>query len=133
MIIRMGQKVKYSFISEGDKLVGNSGCKLNIFKDKVFKVRKYSSNISNSKRLHKQYLKILNFKNFKNISVPKVYDFKNSIKSFYYEMEYINGLTLSSYLMSQPISETKIIINDLIDFIFDCKKKEAYAITNTNF
>ena len=27
-----------------EKLIGNSGCKLNIFKDKIFKVRKQSSN-----------------------------------------------------------------------------------------
>lgn len=68
-------------------------------------------------------MKILNFKDFKNISVPKIYNFKNTTKLFYYDMEYINGPTLSLYLMSQPISETKIIIDNLINFIFNCKKK----------
>jgi len=67
-------------------------------------------------------LKILGFKNFKNISVPKIYSNNRSGKLFYYDMEYINGPTLSLYLMSQPISETKIIIDSLINFIFYCKK-----------
>ena len=106
------QQVKSSISPEKEKLVGNSGCKLNIFKDKIFKVRKQSSNISNSKRLYKQYLKIFKFKKFKKVSVPKIYNLKKSVKLFYYDMEYINGPTLSLYLMSQPISETKIIIKE---------------------
>ena len=113
------QQAKSLISLEKEKLIGNSGCKLNIFKDKIFKVRKQSSNILNSKRLYKQYLKILSFKNFKNISVPKIYNYNKSGKLFYYDMEYINGPTLSLYLMSQPISETKIIIDSLIDFIIE--------------
>ena len=113
----INQEAKSLTSIDKEKLIGNSGCKLNIFKDKVFKVRKHSSNILNSKRLYKQYLKILDFKNFKNISVPKIYSHNKSRKLFYYDMEYINGPTMSLYLMSQPISETKIIINCLIDFI----------------
>ena len=114
-------------------MIGNSGCKLNIYKDKIFKVRKQSSNILNSKRLYKQYLKILNFKNFKNISVPKIYDYNKSLKLFYYDMEYINGPTLSLYLMSQPISETKIIIDNLTDYIFSCRKSSKFKYNQSKF
>jgi len=127
------QKVKSLISLKKEKLIGNSGCKLDIFKDRIFKVRKQSSNILNSKRLHKQYLKILNFKSFKNISVPKIYSSKNSKKLFYYDMEYINGPTLSLYLMSQPIFETKIIIDNLINFIFNCKKKANIKYSQYKF
>lgn len=129
----INQQAKFLTSIDKEKLIGNSGCKLNIFKDKVFKVRKHSSNILNSKRLYKQYLKILDFKNFKNISVPKIYNHKKSRKLFYYDMEYINGPTMSLYLMSQPISETKIIINCLIDFIFRCKKNSDSKYNRSKF
>jgi len=78
-------------------------------------------------------LKILNFKNFKNISVPKIYKYNKSEKLFYYDMEYINGATLSLYLMSQPISETKIIIDNLIDYIFSCKKSSTLKYNPSKF
>ena len=114
-------------------MIGNSGCKLNIYKDKIFKVRKQSSNILNSKRLYKQYLKILNFNNFNNISVPKIYNYNKSVKLFYYDMEYINGPTLSLYLMSQPISETKTIIDSLVNYIFSCKKSSILEYNQSKF
>ena len=104
------QQAKSLISIDKEKLIGNSGCKLNIFKDKIFKIRKQSSNILNSERLYKQYLKILSFRNFKNISVPKIYNSNKSGKLFYYDMEYINGPTLSLYLMSQPISLTNKMI-----------------------
>ena len=127
------QQVKSLISPNKEKLIGNSGCKLNIYKDKIFKVRKQSSNISNSKRLYKQYLKILSFKNFKNISVPKIYNYSKSVRLFYYDMEYINGPTLSLYLMSQPISETKIIIDNLTDYIFSCRKSSNFKYNKSNF
>ncbi len=130
----MKNKKTKSLISlNKNNLIGNSGCILNIFKDKIFKVRKRSTIILNSRRLYKQYLKILSFKNFKNISVPKIYNCNKSAKLFYYDMEYINGTTLSLYLMSQPISDTKIVINSLLNFIFDCKKNSKLKYSNYKF
>ena len=38
------QRVKFSVSKDHEPLIGNSGCKLRIFKDKVYKVRKESSN-----------------------------------------------------------------------------------------
>lgn len=127
------QKVKFSIFQKKEKLIGNSGCKLSIFKDKIYQVRKQSTNSLNTIRLHKQYLKILNFKNFKNISVPKIHNQRKLNKFFYYDMEYINGPTLSLYLMSQPISLTNIVINDLLDFIFNCKKESFQKYNKTHF
>ena len=130
----MKNKKTKSLISlNKNNLIGNSGCILNIFKDKIFKVRKRSTIILNSRRLYKQYLKILSFKNFKNISVPKIYNYNKSAKLFYYDMEYINGTTLSLYLMSQPISDTKIVINSLLNFIFNCKKNSKLKYNNYKF
>ena len=43
------QQAKSLVSQDKEKLIGNSGCKLNIFKDKIFKVRKQSSNFLNSK------------------------------------------------------------------------------------
>lgn len=48
-------------------------------------------------------------------------------------MEYINGPTLSLYLMSQPISETKIAIDYLIEFIFSCKKNSNLKYNQSKF
>ncbi len=48
-------------------------------------------------------------------------------------MEYINGPTLSLYLMSQPISETKIIIDNLVNFILDCRKKSSLKYSQNKF
>ena len=64
---------------------------------------------------------------------PKIYNYNKSGKLFYYNMEYINGPTLSLYLMSQPISETKIIIDSLIDFIFNCKKNSNLKYNQSKF
>ena len=127
------QKVKFSIIREKEKLVGNSGCKLNIFKDKVFKIRKQSTNNLNSKRLLNQYTKILKFKNFKKISVPKIYNYKKLKKYFHYDMEYINGSTLSLFLMTQPLSESINVFKDVINFIFSCKKSSFSKYKNIVF
>ena len=127
------QKVKFSIIREKEKLVGNSGCKLNIFKDKVFKIRKQSTNNLNSVRLLSQYEKILKFKNFKKISVPKIYNYKKSKKYFHYDMEYINGSTLSLFLMTQPLSESINVFKDVINFIFSCKKSSFSKYKNIVF
>ena len=78
-------------------------------------------------------MKILNFKSFKNISVPKIHNHRKLNKLFYYDMEYINGPTLSLYLMSQPISLTNKMINDVLNFIFNCKNESFFKYNKTHF
>ena len=117
------QKAKFLAIREQERLIGNSGCKLSIYyKDGIYKIRKQSTNELNSKRLINQHKKILNFKDYKNISVPNIYIANKNKKLFYLDIEYINGSTLSLYLMTQPISSTYKIINQITDYIFYCKK-----------
>ena len=117
------RRAKFSVSKYHEPLIGNSGCKLRIFQDKVYKVRKESSNKINSNRLYSQYQKTLKFKNYKNISVPKIFSIGEKKKLFYFDMEYINGSTLSLHLMSQPISLTYKIMNEIIEFILNCKSK----------
>ena len=117
------RRAKFSVSKDHEPLIGNSGCKLRIFKDKVYKVRKESSNKINSNRLYSQYQKTLKFKNFRNISVPKIFSIGEKKNLFYFDMEYINGSTLSLHLMSQPISLTYKIIDEIIEFILNCKSK----------
>ena len=116
------QKAKFLLTKEQEKLIGNSGCKLSIYKDGVYKIRKQSTNKFNSNRLFKQSQKILKFKNYRNISVANIYTINQKNKLFYLDLEYINGSTLSLYLMSQPLSLTYKIINQITDYIFNCKK-----------
>lgn len=65
--------------------------------------------------------------------MPKIYNYNKSAKLFYYDMEYINGPTLSLYLMSQPISETKVVIDNIIEFIFNCKKNSNSKYNQSKF
>jgi len=55
------------------KFSGNSGCKLIIFSQDGYKVRKISTTKKISERLKDQYQKIINFKKVQNITVPRIY------------------------------------------------------------
>lgn len=116
-----------------ERVIGNSGCKLNIFKDKIFKIRKQSSSLTNSDRLLRQYKKILNFKSFKNILVPKIFKSGKFKNLFFYDMQYINGSTLSLFLINQPFSESKNKINTIIEYIFYCKETSKIKYKKTLF
>ena len=115
------------------RLIGNSGCKLSIIKDKVYKVRKQSSNLSNSERLNKQLLKIKSFKKYKKILAPDIFNFGKKKKLFFYDMKYINGITLRLTLVSKPFIETKNYTNNILEYILFCKKNSTYLYKKKNF
>ena len=48
-------------------------------------------------------------------------------------MEYINGSTLSLFLMTQPLSESINVFKDVINFIFKCKKSSFSKYKNIVF
>ena len=48
-------------------------------------------------------------------------------------MEYINGPTLSLYLMSQPLSLTKKKFDEVFNFIFYCKKNSLIKCSKEDF
>ena len=99
-------------------LTGNSGCSLTVFREEIYKIRKQSSNRTTSIRLIEQYNKFKEFRKFNNILTPKTFRSGKKNKKFFYDMEYINGKTLSLILISRPLSETIEIINNIFKYIF---------------
>ena len=95
-------------------LIGHSGCGLNIYKenDIVF-LRKDSGNLEYNRRLKKQYIKQTKF-TLNSIKTPKVYSFGKSNGLFYFDMEFLNGITLAEYMSCIKIKE----INSLISLLF---------------
>lgn len=110
-----GEKVVIELIKS---LSGHSGCNLNLYKDiekdRIF-LRKDAGLISYNKRLKKQFIKQKEF-NMKRVKTPKIFDYGINDKGiFYFDMEYINGITLSEYMKQIKIKE----IVDLITLLFD--------------
>ena len=107
-------------------LSGNSGCSLTIFRDNDYKIRKQSSNQITSIRLKEQFNKFKEFREFKNIKKPKIFKFGLKKRKFFYDMEYINGKTLSLILVSRPFEETTNIIDNIFKYIFFCKDNSDF-------
>ena len=107
-------------------LTGNSGCSLTVFREEIYKIRKQSSNRTTSIRLIEQYNKFKEFRKFNNILTPKTFRSGKKNKKFFYDMEYINGKTLSLILISRPLSETIEIINNIFKYIFFCRDNSDY-------
>lgn len=92
------------------KLEGHSGCSLNLLKmDDLFFVRKFSSSLNYNTRLKKQCIKQYKF-NFQNVLAPKIFKYGIENDCFYFDMEFIQGKTLSEYFSS-------ILITEIADFI----------------
>ena len=97
-------------------LSGHSGCNLNLYKDndKIF-LRKDAGNISYNRRLKKQFIKQKKF-NLDKVKTPKIFEYGiNEDGVFYFDMEYINGITLSEYMKQIKIKE----IVDLVTLLFE--------------
>ena len=88
------------------KFAGNSGCELIIFSKKGYKVRKISNSKKTSERLVEQYQKIINFKKFQNIIVPKIFDHGIIDKKFYYDMEYFNSVNFSEMILKESYKDS---------------------------
>lgn len=96
-------------------LSGHSGCNLNLYKDndKIF-LRKDAGKIDYNRRLKKQFIKQKLFK-LSEVKTPAIYDYGldgNGI--FYFDMEFINGITLAESMKSIKIKE----IVDLVGLLF---------------
>lgn len=97
-------------------LVGHSGCNLFLYKDqdRIF-LRKDAGSVDYNNRLKKQFIKQKKF-NLKNINTPKIYEYGLDEKGvFYFDMEYINGITLSEYMRKIKVKEIVNLINLLFD------------------
>lgn len=106
-------------------LSGHSGCKIILIEDKKNKrfIKKISSNSNYNERLKSQCLKQINF-NSKYIFTPKVMKYGiNSEGLFYFDMEYISGITLSEYMKTISVNKIQNIANIII---------KHYLIENIN-
>jgi|TARA_B110000037_G_scaffold198691_1_gene237800 tRNA A-37 threonylcarbamoyl transferase component Bud32 len=105
------------------KFAGNSGCKLIIFSKKGYKVRKISNSKKNSERLVEQYQKIISFKKFQNIIVPKIFDHGIIDKKFYYDMEYFNSVNFSEMILKESYQDSYKALVKIFKYLTFCKKK----------
>ena len=96
-------------------LTGHSGCKIYLMEDENRRhfVRKFSKNINYNERLKLQCEKQKNFHNLM-IQAPKVISCgKNEEGLFYFDMEYVHGITLAEYIKRIKVNEIQEIVNIL--------------------
>lgn len=89
-------------------LGGHSGCKILLYEDtdKVF-VRKISGSFDYNTRLEIQAKKQANFMSAV-VKTPKIYSMGYTDEGlFYFDMEYIRGITLSEYIGRIEIGKIK--------------------------
>lgn len=95
-------------------LTGHSGCGLNLYKknDMVF-LRKDSGTPEYNRRLKKQFIKQNKFV-LSGIKTPQIINHGQENGLFFFDMEFLNGVTLAEYMSSIKIKE----INSLISMLF---------------
>ncbi len=95
-------------------LNGHSGCGLNLYKqEEILFLRKDSGNPEYNRRLKKQIIKQNKF-SLLGIKTPKVFNYGQENGLFYFDMEFLNGVTLAEYMANIKIKE----INSLISLLF---------------
>lgn len=110
-------------------LTGHSGCGLNLYKcqDTVF-LRKDSGTPDYNKRLKKQFIKQNRF-TLPGVKTPQI--LKHGLEGglFFFDMEFLNGVTLAEYMSSIKIKE----INKLISLLFRALPvKESVLLPQTD-
>lgn len=95
-------------------LRGHSGCGLNLYRcnDVIF-LRKDSGCPSYNRRLKKQFIK-QNLFTLSGIKTPRILNHGEKDGLFYFDMEFLNGITLAEYMQEIKIKE----INSLISLLF---------------
>jgi thiamine kinase-like enzyme len=116
------------------KLIGHSGCKLEIEKqDEYLLVIKTSKDSQYNERLERQCKKQINFKN-NSLKAPIIFSNGNNNDGlFNFSMEYINGSTLADYFKDIKISSIAGIAEKFIKIIpqnynFDQGAKEIFYL-----
>jgi thiamine kinase-like enzyme len=95
-------------------LSGHSGCEISLFKDgDHFFVRKTAGRVDYNKRLRLQIAKQVGYRPAQNskIHVPQIY--KTGIENdiFFFDMEYLNCMTIAQYMESVSIKEISTFID----------------------
>lgn len=98
------------------KLKGHSGCKVFLCESNNRKfVRKISHSVDYNDRLEAQMEKQNQFKS-ELIRSPKILDQGYDNEYFYFDMEYISGISLSRFITISELNQSKTIINKLLIF-----------------
>lgn len=106
-------------------LNGHSGCKIILIENKGKKpfVRKYSSGVDYNKRLKTQCNKQMKFVSDK-IKTPQIYNTGYTEDGiFYFDMEYVQGITLAEYMTMMEVNRVRGMVNDIVNNIV-CKINE---------
>lgn len=110
-------------------LGGHSGCRILLCEaedNNVF-VRKISSSVEYNKRLLVQAEKQKNYKN-KTIKTPKVYEIGyNEEGLLYFDMEYIQGITLAEYMKTIEIGKVRVVVESIVSNIVDLSPNSINA------
>ncbi len=104
-------------------LGGHSGCKIVLCEDgERAYVRKVSSSLDYNKRLEKQAHKQQAFHS-SSVNVPRVlssgYDREGL---FYFDMEYIQGVTLSEYIKTIEIGKIRHFVDSLVESLVNIQE-----------
>lgn len=116
---------------EVTQLDGYSGYDVLLIKKELnYRVRKKSKELKKNARLVAQYNKHLFFYKLKNalFSVPKVLGSGYEKKLFFYEYEYIEGITLINFIENNSVEKIKHVIDKIIQIIKELSdtKNEPY-------
>lgn len=96
-------------------LSGHSGCEIYLMReDKKIFVRKISASAAYNIRLKKQFIKQKRFHSQK-VYVPETFSYGYESGKFYFDMAFINGITLAEYM---KVIKTKDIVR-LMTVLFD--------------
>lgn len=124
-------QIKEKLITE---FQGYSGCKILLYlsNDKYF-VRKISKNIEYNARLEKQLIKQRFFMNKlakNNLQTPKILGEGYINNLFYFDMEYVPGKNLITYIPEATVEELEYISKTLLEIIglFKSLEKENNAL-----
>ena len=99
-------------------LGGHSGCKVKLIEDtnKVF-VRKITANAEYNNRLKKQMEKQEAYNN-ELLKAPKIYSYGIENELFYFDMEYIQGITLAESMKSIEAGKIENIVDSIANSIY---------------
>ena len=96
-------------------LGGHSGCRIYLYEEKGnYFVRKYSGSLDYNQRLYSQCIKQMKFKS-ESIHVPQVLRMEYDDKGlFYFDMEYVQGVTLAKYISKIDVSDIQGLASTII-------------------
>lgn len=124
IVIKRGEEGIMAYMTD---LGGHSGCKILLCEteDNDIFVRKISSGLDYNKRLQEQARKQLEFHS-DVIKVPDIYrQGTGNDGLFYFDMEYIQGITLAEYMNTIEIGKVRGMVETIVKNIISSKTESA--------